>query len=306
VCVGETMVAFVGSKDGADFRAVPAGAESNVAVGLARLGCRGQWVSRLGDDALGRRLEDAIGGAGVLVEVVRDDAHPTGVLVKHVAAEGARVQYYRSESAARLLSRLDLERAMASSWIHITGITPALSASAGDLVEAIVEREAGEARVSFDVNHRPVLWPDDSTAADTLSRLARRADLVFIGDDEAERLLGSSKADAVAEALLAGHHQEIVLKRGPGPATIISSDEWVTEGPLPTDVVDVVGAGDAFAAGFLAGGVFGWDARTRLRLAHFMASRVIAVHDDMVPAFTPEETGIITPDGLEALWSAPG
>ncbi len=303
VCVGETMVAFVGEEGSASFRAVPAGAESNTAVGMARLGCRVQWVSRLGDDALGRRLEDVIGGAGVEVEVVRDDAHPTGALVKHVAAGASRVQYYRSQSAARLLSRLDLDRMAPSRWIHVTGITPALSASAADLVEAIMERVSGDALVSFDVNHRPVLWTDYHTAAETLCRLAQRADLVFIGDDEAERLLGSSDESVVAGELLARPGQEVVLKRGPGPATILGRGTSVTVPALPGDAVDLVGAGDAFAAGYLAAHTFGWEAHTRLQLAHRLAGMVIGVVGDTVPPLDRDLRDSLTPERLDALWS---
>lgn len=302
VCVGETMVAFVGEEGSDTYRAVPAGAESNVAAGMARLGCRVQWVSRLGDDALGRRLEDAIRGAGVEVQAVRDDVHPTGALVKHVDAGRSAVQYYRSQSAARLLSRLDLDRMARSEWIHVTGITPALSASAADLVEAIMDREAGVARVSFDVNLRPVLWPDLETAAETLCSLARRADLVFIGDDEAEQLLGSSDVDVVGAALLARDDQQIVLKRGPDAATVVMAGSSVSETPLPVDVVDLVGAGDAFAAGYLAAGVFGWSPRDRLRLAHLVASRVVAVLDDVVPPFSDGDLGQLSPAMLERLW----
>lgn len=303
VCVGETMVAFVGHEGSATYEAVPAGAESNVAVAMARLGCRVAWVSRLGDDPLGRLIESTVGDAGVELRVVRDDSSPTGALTKHIGAAGSAVQYYRSQSAARLLSRLDMDRLGRSRWIHVSGITPALSASAADLVEAVVEREGvGDARVSFDVNHRPVLWPDVASAADTMRSLARRADVVFIGDDEAERLFGSSDVEIVTAELLAHPGQEIVLKRGPGPASVITADGEVSEEALPVEVVDVVGAGDAFAAGYLAGHLFGWDVRSRLRLAHFVALRVLGVRDDMVPVFDAGELSALSPERLAIIW----
>lgn len=303
VCIGETMVAFVGLPGETTYEAAPAGAESNVAVAMARLGLRVAWVSRLGDDPLADLIESTVGGAGVRLEVVRDTTSPTGALTKHLGPSGAAIQYYRSQSAARLLSRLDLERMDPAHWIHVTGITPALSASAADLVEAVVEGEGTSgARVSFDVNHRPVLWADDATAADTMRSLAQRADVVFLGDDEAERLFGTSDPDGVARELLRRDGQEIVLKRGPGPVTVITAEQQVSETVPPVAVVDVVGAGDAFAAGYLAGHRLGWDARTRLRLGCFVASQVLGVPGDIVPPFRPDELAALSPDWLAARW----
>jgi 2-dehydro-3-deoxygluconokinase len=130
VSIGETMVAFVSRDDPHRYLAVAAGAESNVAAGMAQLGCRTQWVSRLGDDPLGRFVEDSIAARGVAVEVVRDAARPTGVMTVHVSGSERRTAYYRSESAARLLAPGDLRRAGPARWVHVTGVTAALSTSA--------------------------------------------------------------------------------------------------------------------------------------------------------------------------------
>ncbi|HSG80564.1 MAG TPA: PfkB family carbohydrate kinase, partial [Acidimicrobiia bacterium] len=176
ITVGETMALFVSHGDPDRFLAAPAGAESNVAMNMARLGCRTRWISRLGDDPLGRLLEDRIAAAGVEVDVVRDASHPTGVMTKHITAGTPIVGYYRSQSAARELSPEDLGRLRPTRWIHVTGITPALSASARELVDAVVERRTPvRARVSFDVNLRPSLWPDTATASDVIGDLARKA-----------------------------------------------------------------------------------------------------------------------------------
>jgi 2-dehydro-3-deoxygluconokinase len=305
VCIGETMVAFVTRGDRRRFLAVSAGAESNVAVGMAQLGCRTRWVSRLGDDPLGLFVEDSIAAGGVDVAVVRDGTRPTGVLTKHVGLSHTRVQYYRSQSAARALSTDDVHRAGHTRWIHVTGITAALSDSAAAMVEGVTDRRAGHAaRVSFDVNHRPVLWPDTNTAAATLLRHCRRADVVFIGDDEAETLFRFSDPARLAELILRRDDQELVVKHSAEGASVVTRNGVVFESALPAAVVDVTGAGDAFAAGYLAASCFEWPVDARLRLGHLLGSRVVGVLDDVPPPMPAGELAALSPDTLAAQWAA--
>ena len=305
VCVGETMVAFVARGDQRRYVAVTAGAESNVAIGMAQLGCRARWVSRLGDDPLGAFVEDSIAAGGVDVAVARDGTRPTGVLTKHVTDAGTRVQYYRSQSAARALSVDDLSRAGHSRWMHVTGITSAISTSAADLVEAVIDRRTGHVgRVSFDVNHRPALWPDIATASRSLLAHCRRADVVFIGDDEAEALFGTSEAAGLAELILRRDDQELVLKQGAIGASVFTRRGEAFEPAVPAEVVDLTGAGDAFAAGYLAASCFGWPVRARLQLGHLLGSRVVGVLEDVPPPFSPTEVEALSPDALAARWAA--
>lgn len=304
VGIGETMVAFVSRGEGPRYLAVTAGAESNVAVGMAQLGHRVRWVSRLGDDPLGRFVESSLRTGGVDVAVVRDPVCPTGVLTKHVSDSSSRVQYYRSQSAARGLSVEDLERIGDTRWQHVTGITPALSPSAAELVEAVVNRASGSGtRVSFDVNYRPVLWPDPMTATQALLGLCRRADIVFVGDDEAEALFGISEPLRLAEVILRRDDQELVVKQGALGARVLTTAVEVYEPGLVADVVDPTGAGDAFAAGYLAAACRGWPLQARLRLGHVMGARVVGVLQDVPPPFTAAERAALTPDGLAVRWA---
>jgi len=290
IAIGETMAGFVSRGDPASFVLTPAGAESNVAIGMAHLGCRVRWVSRLGDDPLGHLLARSIEAAGVDVAVEFDLARQTGVLVKHITETATRVDYYRSQSAARELNPRDLKNSGSARIWHVTGITPALSESALQLVDAVVsKRRSGYQRVSFDINLRPRLWPSESAAIETLVPLARLADVIFVGDDEAETLFGTSNPIEVAAHLLRRPNQELVLKHGAAGATVIANDCEEFEPALPTSVVDVTGAGDAFASGFLAGTCWDWPARARLRLGHFMASRTIASIEDVPPPFAAGE-----------------
>jgi 2-dehydro-3-deoxygluconokinase len=303
VTLGETMVAFVSRDDPRHYLAVMAGAESNVAVGMARLGCRAQWVSRLGDDPLGRFVEESVTAGGVEVAVVRDASRPTGVMTKHVSDSGTRSQYYRSESVARELIADDLLRAGSARWMHVTGITAALSPSAAGLVEAVLDRRAGHTGgVSLDVNYRPPLWPDAATAAEVLLPLARRADVVFVGNDEAEALFGTFDDGALADLILERDDQELVLKQGALGASVATRDGTTFQPALAVDVVDETGAGDACAAGYLAGRLFGWPVEARIRLGHLMGSRVVGVLEDVPPPFEAVELEGLSPGRLATRW----
>jgi 2-dehydro-3-deoxygluconokinase len=303
--VGETMIAFVSRDGAAEYTAIPAGAESNVAVGLARLGFTTSWVSRLGDDPLGDLVESFLRDEGVAVVADREPDHPTGTLVRHVDTTGARTTYYRAGSAASRLSAGDLDAIGPARWLHLTGITPALSPTAYELVDRLVAGEHRADRVSLDVNLRPVLWNSPAEATNVLTRLARSADLVFIGDDEATALLGTADPQAIADAVGLAGDREIVLKQGATGATLLTADETVTVPGLAATVADPTGAGDAFAAGYLAGHLFGWSAVGRLRLGNLLGARVVEVIDDVTPRWSDTELAGLTPEWLASLWEGP-
>jgi 2-dehydro-3-deoxygluconokinase len=144
--------------------------------------------------------------------------------------------------------------------------------------------------ISFDVNHRPALWPDDATAATVLRELADRADIVFVGLDEAQELWGADLQPDGVRRLLAGP-RILVVKDGGRAAHAFSAEDGseveveveCTVPALPTDVVEPVGAGDAFAAGFLAGLLRGDDLRRALRLGHITAASALKVTGDHGP-----------------------
>ncbi|WP_108988375.1 sugar kinase [Streptomyces coelicoflavus] len=291
VCLGETMAAMAPapphSLDGTESLLVSvAGAESNVAMYLADLGLPVSWLSAVGDDALGRRVRAAVGRAGVDVSGVRTDpARPTGLLLKDPGAAGTRVHYYRRGSAASALGPdvLDDERFDGAALLHLTGVTPALSPSCRALVERALDtppRRRAHA-VSFDVNHRPSLWPPD-TAPEVLRDLADRADIVFVGLDEAQDLWGAGLTEADVRGLL-GRPRVLVVKDGGRGATAFTEQEVCTVPALATEVVEPVGAGDAFAAGFLAGLWRGTDLTRALRLGHITAASALKVVGDHGP-----------------------
>jgi 2-dehydro-3-deoxygluconokinase len=304
VTVGETMAAFVRDPDGpADrYQLTAAGAESNVAIALAGLGIRARWLSRLGHDDLGHFVHDFVAGYGVEVEVDWDATRPTGSCVKEVRASGSRMRYYRSTSAARRLDLVDLAGVHDADHLHLTGVTPALSPEDRDVVSAVLGRRQGSGRTSFDVNYRAQLWAGPEQAAAELVPLAQAADIVFIGDDEARWLLGTDDPAEVAGLLLRREDQELVLKGGEGEAMLLTRDgDQVAEPAHRVEVVDLTGAGDAFAAGYLAARFWGWSPRARLRTGHLLASRVIGVVGDIGPRLGDTELADLSRETGERL-----
>jgi 2-dehydro-3-deoxygluconokinase len=194
------------------------------------------------------------------------------------------MRYYRNTSAARRLDLLDLDLVEEADHLHLTGVTVALSSEDREVVEALLRRRRGLGRTSFDVNYRAQLWSGPGEAAAQLVPLAQAADLVFLGDDEARWLLGTDDPAAVADALVREPGDEVVLKGGGGAATLLTADGVIAAEPAhAVEVVDLTGAGDAFAAGYLVARSWGWSARGRLRLGHLVASRVIGVVGDIGP-----------------------
>jgi len=251
-----------------------AGAEANVAIAMARLGHRSALVSRLGKDPFGTSTLQKLTSAGVDTSlVVQDPQRPTGIYFKDYDGHHTAMYYYRSASAATAMSAEEvLDRIGRTAALHVTGITPALSRSCADMVSAVVDRavQAGSL-VSFDVNYRPALWSVDE-AAEPLLAIARRAHTVFVGQDEAEALWRTARVEEVRRLL--PDVPRLVVKRGAAPATSFT-DQVVAVPPLPVSVVEPVGAGDAFAAGYLSAVLRGREPRTALRWGHVLAAQTL-------------------------------
>jgi 2-dehydro-3-deoxygluconokinase len=349
VTLGEALVT-IGSMDpgpwavGSSLRASFAGAEANVAIGLARLGHPSCWIGRLGQDPAGNLVLRGLRAEAVDVSRVRRDADaPTAVLLREQrTSDRAGIRYFRSGSAGSGLTAddIDAEVVAGAGLVHVTGITAGLGPGPLAAVRRLVDlaQDAG-VLVSFDVNYRAALW-SEVAATKVLAALARQADLVFGGPEELVLLSQSGATDAaeVAAELLTAGVREVVLKDGAQGATSFlaprpelvegsgggslspdpvdgpgrSSPELVegpggstfpepvegpgrsspepVEGPsgstfpglvegsrgatpipeswsmpaFPVTVVDPVGAGDAFVAGYLSGVLTGLDPLAKL------------------------------------------
>ncbi len=290
VALGETMVLFLAQQAGPlreanTFSRHIAGAESNVAVGICRLGGSARFISRLGDDEFGRLVAMRLRGEGVDVSQVFFDAGaPTGLIVRERREVGpVDVLYYRRGSAASRLSPLDLnaEYIASARYLVLSGITPALSDSCRETVFAAAEiARASGVTVVVDPNMRFKLWSAAEARA-TLLDLIGHADLVLPGLEEAELLAGESDAVAAARALLRLGPRVVVVKLGERGALALTHEEQVESPATPIPrVVDPVGAGDAFAAGFLTGQLRGMDLPASLALANRCGAAAMLVPAD--------------------------
>jgi 2-dehydro-3-deoxygluconokinase len=269
VTFGESMALFRGDpgeplRTARQFTRSIAGAESNVAVGLARLGQTAGWFGRVGDDPLGLAILDTLRGEGVDVSrAVVDQSAPTGVLVRDTHAERRiDVAYARNQSAGSRLSPADLDADYLASArvLHVTGITPALSPQARDATAQAVglAAQAGVA-VSFDPNIRRRLWPDLDTARRELLLLAEQAQIVLSGHAEATILTGQQDPAKAARWLADRGAAIVAVKLGADGALGYQAGQLYTGAALPVHLVDPIGAGDAFDAGFLDAWLAGSD-----------------------------------------------
>ncbi|MGZ3143434.1 sugar kinase [Lentzea chajnantorensis] len=285
VCLGETMVMMVPAEPGPvhlvrTWHRAIGGAESNVACHLSRLGVSSSWVSAVGDDSFGRAVLDTVGGFGVDVSGVRvDPARPTGLYVKEASPHGSPVRYYRRGSAAsgmgpEMIDRLGLDEV---ALVHLSGITAALSDSCLALLRELLRRPRHGFRISFDLNWRPALWTDRDPRV--LRELADLADVVLVGADEAELVWGTGDP-ARLRALLPGP-KSLVVKQGADGATLLEDSGSWFEPALEVRVVEPVGAGDAFAAGFLAATLAGEPPSVRLRAGHLQAASALLTAEDV-------------------------
>jgi 2-dehydro-3-deoxygluconokinase len=252
--VGETMALLDPLGDGSTYKLRIGGAESNSAVALTRLGVRVTWFSRLGADGFGDLVERTLTREGVDVRATRDADRPTGCYFKQRAGGATTMLYYRAGSAASALSPGDIppDALDGVDLVHLTGITTAL----GPGPRALVHDLAGRARerevtVVLDPNYRAALWDGPTQAASALPQ----ADWVLCGLDEGRLLFGTDSPGELAQAL----GTRAVIRVGERGALVSVDDDLVeVRPPRLEDVVDEVGAGDGFAAGFAYGLLQGW------------------------------------------------
>jgi len=291
VTLGESMVQMTPTRTGllrhaTQFERFVAGAESNVAIGLARLEHHVGWISRVGEDEFGACVRAAIRGEGVDTScVVLDGEAPTGVYFKERRrSDLTRVYYYRSGSAASRLTPEDLDPDYIgqATYLHLTGITPALSARCRKTVrEAIRIAEEHDVSVSLDPNVRRNLWPESEARA-VLRDLMPHLHTVLVGRDEATLLTDEAHPDAAAHALHAMGPEQVVVRLGEEGALSLDEEGRVArEAAIDVNPVEVVGAGDAFNAGYLAGQLRGWSVVRSLRLGNILGGLATTVLGDV-------------------------
>ncbi|TAH72749.1 MAG: sugar kinase [Anaerolineaceae bacterium] len=272
ITIGETMVAFT-PEGGIPIHEAPpfhmhiAGAESNTAIGIARLGHSSGWISRLGDDSFGNYILQTINSESVdTSRTVLDSTHVTGVMFKQPSNENeTTVCYYRENSAATYLSTadLDIDYLKSAKILHITGITPILSDSCNEYIQASIHtaHENG-ILISFDPNIRRKLW-ENNDYRPRLNNIVNYSDIVLLGLSEANFLYGTSNINTILQNIFSNNQvRYVAIKNGSKGAWVCTRDERHFIEPIPCISVDPVGAGDGFNAGFLHGVLDDKDIRT--------------------------------------------
>lgn len=262
ITLGETMVSFVPSEACAlryahNYGMHIAGAESNTAIGLAKLGFKASWISSVGKDEFGSYIINQIRAEGVdtsYVKVNKDKS--TGVMFKETSAGETKVFYYREGSAASNLNKQDIK----SEWfedckiLHMTGITPVLSDEClGFTKEVFKKAEEKGIKISFDPNIRKKLWKDKDYTCE-IRDLALRSNILLMGLDEAEVLFGTRESDEIFKLIFTeGKAKYVALKDGANGSIISDGIAILNINPIKCNCIDPIGAGDAYNAGFIAG-----------------------------------------------------
>ncbi|WP_336206112.1 sugar kinase [Nonomuraea sp. LPB2021202275-12-8] len=275
VTFGETMALFAARRTGPlrfarDFDLGLGGAESNVAIGVARLGHSARWIGRVGADEFGDLIRSTLAGEGVDVRAIADPEAPTGLMIKgRRTADHIAVSYYRAGSAGSRLSPGDLDPGLirGARVLHISAITPALSASCRESVRhAVAEARSAGVTVSLDVNYRRALWTPAEAGA-WLRETIGQVDVLFATEAEGRLIAEAAGPAELAQSLAELGPRHVLIKLGSQGALELSGGRLLRGEPCQVTEVDPVGAGDGFAAGWLADWLAGADAERRLATA---------------------------------------
>ncbi|KOG34481.1 sugar kinase [Streptomyces resistomycificus] len=273
-----------------------AGAESNVAVGVSRLGGSATWIGRVGDDELGDLVLRELRAEGVTTVAARDSA-PTSLLLKERrTSTHSRTRYYRTHTAGARLTADDIpEHVVAGAAVlHITGITPALgNGPAAAVTRAVDIAAAAGVTISLDINYRSLLW-SEAEARQSLLPLIRRSDLVFAGPHEAALVVpGADGAEELAEGVCDLGPGGAVIKLGADGAYALLDGRPHRQPAVPVQVHDSVGAGDAFAAGYLAELLAGEPPQRRLATAALLGAFAVSTAGDWEGLPRRSELGLL-------------
>lgn len=261
-----------------------AGAESNVAIGVSRLGHSVAWVGRVGDDPTGRLVLRELRAEGVDVShAVLDPGAPNGFMLKaHRTTATTEVIYVRAGSAGSRLCADDVpvEVVASARVLHVTGISAALSPTARQaVVRAMSIALEHHVPVCLDINHRNALWSDAEASA-VLLELVADCTVVFASENEAALLVGNRTPEATATAIAALGPSHVVIKRGELGYAASIDGELFSGAAISVPVADTVGAGDAFVAGYLASWLDGATPTNALQTANLAGGFVVAVPGD--------------------------
>ncbi|WP_079528744.1 sugar kinase [Halobacillus hunanensis] len=291
ITIGDAMITFDPSHNGpmrfaSSFERKAGGAEFNFAIGCARLGLSTGWISRLGNDEFGKFIRNFARGEGVDVSRVQLlDDYSTSLNFKEIRADGSgRTFYYRDRSPTEALSEatLDEEPLRHCKLFHVTGVFAAIDPDKNIplLKRAITIAKDHGAAISLDPNIRLKLW-SQKQAKMGLTELLPYVDVLLIGEEEADLLFDTHDPDELVQTCKPYGISTVAIKKGEKGATAYQQGEMIqVEAVSPKKVVDTVGAGDGFDAGFVYGLLKGWPLERTVQFANIIGSMVVSVYGD--------------------------
>lgn len=292
VTLGEVMVQFNPITTGplrhvAYFEKHAAGSEANFAIGVTRLGLKAGLITRVGNDEFGKYILSVLRGEGVDISLVKiDDDAPTGIYFiqrGYPIPNKSSVIYYRRGSAASKMSPEDIkeEYIRNSKLLHLTGITPALSDSCKEAtLKALKIASESEIKISLDTNIRLKLWSKDK-AKETLLPIIRKVNILLTEPTDAKILVGEEDPHKIIEKILSMGPNMVVIKLGERGAIASDGKETIMKTGFKVPVVDVIGAGDAFAAGFIANILKGKSLEEALTYGNAAGALVVTTRGDI-------------------------
>lgn len=291
ITIGDALITFNPQAKGPmkyvnTFERKVGGAELNFAIGCARLGLQTGWVSRLGNDEFGKYILNFVRGEGIDTgEVKLVDGYPTSLYFKEILEDGSgRSFYYRSNSPTDTLTEetLNEEYIKNAKVLHITGVFLAVNK---DKNIGLIKKAAKIAKehgvfVSMDPNIRLRLWTKEEVKA-AIHELLPYVDILLTGDEEADILFDTMETDKIIEEAKKLGISYVAIKQGENGAIGYYDGELIDAPPVKAKkVVDTVGAGDGFDAGFVYGILNGWSLDKTLTFATTIGSMVVSVTGD--------------------------
>jgi len=290
ITIGDAMIAMCPKQKGPimfcnTFERKLGGAELNVVIGCARLGIKSGWISRLGNDDFGKHILKTVRGEGVdISEVKLVDEYPTSVYFREVLADGSsRSFYYREKSPTSTMKSEELneEYFKQAKVLHITGVFPSITKNNQEIIlEAVKLAKKHNLIVSFDPNIRLKMWSKEEAKA-YIEKLLPNVDVLLIGDEEIEILLEDTNIEKAIKTFHEYGIEKVIVKKGAKGA--LGSDGkniYEVDAIKPKALVDTVGAGDGFAAGFLTSLVQGKSLEECVKFANAVGSLVVGVEGD--------------------------
>lgn len=290
ISIGDGMITFNPNSKGPlrfvnQFERKIGGAELNVLIGCARLGLQAGWISRLGKDEFGRHIVNTVRGEGIdISEVQLEEGYPTSINFKEVQESGdGKTFYYRQKSPTEMLLPELLPEAYIKNAkiLHITGVFPAITENNRSVILTALEiAKRHHVKVSMDPNIRLKLWSKEEARQTLLSYLPY-VDYLLAGREELELLFQTTDQQELISALGEFDFEQVILKDGAAGSYALQNGDWIYQASHPvTKVVDTVGAGDGFDAGFLYGVLNNWSIEKTLNFANAIGAMVVQVNGD--------------------------